>query len=64
MFLLKNKDLRLTVSTLVLIFLIASVGVSFISDSIFSVGSLNDVLADFFSPIVSVAVSFFVDFTL
>ncbi len=62
--LLKNKDLRLTVSTLVLIFLIASAGVSFISDSIFSVGSLNDVLADFFSPIVSVAVSLFVDFTL
>jgi hypothetical protein len=47
-----------------LIFLIASAGVSFISDSIFSVGGLNDVLADFFSQIVSVAISLFVDFTL
>ena len=61
--LLKNKDFRVTFYAIILIFLISSVGISFLSDAVLSIVGFDDMSADVFSPYVYTAVSLFVEYT-
>ncbi len=61
--LLKNKDLRATLASLILIFGICCVGLSLFSDALLSIGGFDEIISDKLSDYAMSVLLFLVDFT-